>query len=145
MKFKYSDLNRKERDAFFATKKELAKLYADSKRADAILVAEERHLKRLAYLDRQIQTAEVKTERARIFEALKLFDATQYIADASETELKYAAAINELEPIDRLIIIDHFMNGVPYWKLGKKIGYAERAVRYHADLAILKLAGGVKI
>ncbi len=36
---------------------------------------------------------------------------------------------------------DHYMNGAPYRKIGKRIAYDERTVRRIANRAVMKLAG----
>ncbi len=43
---------------------------------------------------------------------------------------KYSNAINALSQIDRAIV-DEYLHGHPLWKIGKRVGYSERGVKYH--------------
>jgi len=49
-------------------------------------------------------------------------------------------AISKLDPLDRTIILDGYINGKPYWKIGRDIGYTERGVQKRIGAIIEKLA-----
>ena len=49
-------------------------------------------------------------------------------------------AINKLEPFDKTIILDGYINGKAYWKIGRDIGYTERGVQKRVSIAIELIA-----
>ena len=89
------------------------------------LTVEKRHKERLEVLQKQQQTEEVKQNIADIEAVLATLDTAKYIQRATELESRYIEAINKLDPLDKTIILDGYVNGKAYWKIGRDIGYTE--------------------
>lgn len=62
------------------------------------------------------------------------------VASVSKMEQKYMVAIAKLEPIDKTIILDWLVNGKPYWKIGRDIGYSEDRVYRKICQAVKQIA-----
>ena len=104
------------------------------------LQVKERHEKRLAWLKERQPTKEVKSDIEQIQKVLATLDIEKYISKATAIEAKYMEAINKLEPFDKTIILDGYINGKAYWKIGRDIGYTERGVQKRVSIAIELIA-----
>ena len=104
------------------------------------LTVEKRHKERLEVLQKQQQTEEVKQNIADIEAVLATLDTAKYIQRATELELRYIEAINKLDPLDKTIILDGYVNGKAYWKIGRDIGYTEVGVQKRVNKIIEILA-----
>ena len=80
----------------------------------------------------------------RIEDAIKALRVDEHIRAAAELEGRYMDAISSLEPLDRAIIIDGYVNGKAYWKIGRDIGYTERGIQKRVTIAIEKIAAAMK-
>ncbi len=121
-------------------KKELRKLRTLTHSIEATLRTRELHERRRAVLREREQTPEVLAELLRLERIISAMSIEAESRAASELEHKYMAAISSLEPIDKTIILDGYINGKPYWKIGRDIGYSEDGVKKRARLALVKLA-----
>lgn len=104
------------------------------------LTVEKRHKERLEVLQKQEQTEEVKQNIADIEAVLATLDTAKYIQRATELESRYIEAINRLDPLDKTIILDGYVNGKAYWKIGRDIGYTEVGVQKRVNKIIEILA-----
>jgi DNA-directed RNA polymerase specialized sigma24 family protein len=104
------------------------------------LQVKERHERRLELLRKGKQTPENLDEMSKICKVLSTLHIEDSIQKATELELRYAEAIQSLEPLDRTIILDGYINGKAYWKIGRDIGYTERGIQKRINEAIEKLA-----
>ena len=104
------------------------------------LTVEKRHKERLEVLQKQQQTEEVKQSIADIEAVLATLDTAKYIQRATELESRYIEAINKLDPLDKTIILDGYVNGKAYWKIGRDIGYTEVGVQKRVNKIIEILA-----
>ena len=104
------------------------------------LTVEKRHKERLEVLRKQQQTEEVKQNIADIEAVLATLDTAKYMQRATELELRYIEAINKLDPLDKTIILDGYVNGKAYWKIGRDIGYTEVGVQKRVNKIIEILA-----
>lgn len=104
------------------------------------LTVEKRHKERLEVLRKQQQTEEVKQNIADIEAVLATLDTAKYIQRATELELRYIEAINKLDPLDKTIILDGYVNGKAYWKIGRDIGYTEVGIQKRVNKIIEILA-----
>lgn len=104
------------------------------------LTVEKRHKERLEILRKQEQTEEVKQNIADIEAVLASLDTAKYIQRATELESRYIEAINKLDPLDKTIILDGYVNGKAYWKIGRDIGYTEVGVQKRVNKIIEILA-----
>ena len=69
-----------------------------------------------------------------------LMSIEEYIKEATDIEAKYMSAINQLDPLDKAIVLDNLVNGIPYWKIGLKLGYTEDGIKKRINKAIRKLS-----
>ena len=104
------------------------------------LTVEKRHKERLEVLQKQQQTEEVKQNIADIEAVLATLDTAKYIQRATELESRYIEAINKLDPLDKTIILDGYVNGKAYWKIGSDIGYTEVGIQKRVNKIIEILA-----
>lgn len=104
------------------------------------LTVEKRHKERLEVLQKQEQTEEVKQNIADIEAVLATLDTAKYIQRATELESRYIEAINRLDPLDKTIILDGYVNGKAYWKIGRDIGYTEVGIQKRVNKIIEILA-----
>lgn len=104
---------------------ELRTLRNAGRKADAILEARTRHEKRLAYLNANHQEKEI----AACIDRLLALDPSSAMAAAASLEEKYLPYLLSLDAIDSTIMIESFINGKPYWKVGKKVGYSASGVQ----------------
>lgn len=98
-----------------------------------------RHEERRAYL-KGLGSLDVMIEIERIDAILASLKIEDSIKRAGELELAYMEAIGKLGIIDRTVVIDGYLNGVPFWKIGKKLGYSEDGIKKRAARALDKLA-----
>ncbi len=124
-------------------KKDLRELKKYTHAIKQLEVAEKTHLARIKLLEglpRSERTeALIEKERALI----SSLNCQSVIENACTLEEKYISAINALPLIDRGIIVDAFINGTPYWKIGLEVGYSEEGVRKMVSRIIKKIAQSV--
>ena len=108
---------------------------------DAMKDTQQRYLKRIETLSKFVQTEQIKDQINTTKKLLNLMDIDTYIKDAIEIEQKYMSVINKLEPIEKTIIIESFINGKPYWKIGMDLFYSEETVRKKVDKILRKMVG----
>lgn len=106
---------------------------------EALKSSQDRYIKRIEMLSRLAQTDKIKERIESTKNVMNLMNIEEYIEEANSLESKYMSAINQLEPLDRAIIIECFINGLPYWKLALKLGYSEDGIRKKADKIMRKL------
>lgn len=121
-------------------KKDLRQLRKLAHSIEVFLLVKERHEKRLAWLKERPQTNEVKSDIDQIEKILANLDIERYISRATAIEAKYMETINKLEPFDRTIILDGYINGKAYWKIGRDIGYTEAGIQKRVNKIIEILA-----
>lgn len=121
-------------------KRDLRNLRKLTHSIEVSLQVKERHEKRLAWLKERQPTKEVKSDIEQIEKVLATLDIEKYISKATAIEAKYMEAINKLEPFDKTIILDGYINGKAYWKIGRDIGYTERGVQKRVSIAIELIA-----
>lgn len=92
-------------------KRDLRQLRKVTHSIEAFMTMKDKHEKRLEYLSGLPPSKEVDEEKKRIEELLKRIDIQGYIARATALEEKYMAAIDKLDPLDKKIIIDGYING----------------------------------
>ncbi len=103
------------------------------------LQVKERHEKRLAILQ-QKSTQEFEEEISKIKQVLSTLKIEESIKKATALELKYSEAISKLDSLDKVIILDGYINGKAYWKIGRDIGYTEVGVQKRIKKIFEKLA-----
>lgn len=103
------------------------------------LNCKQNHERRLEVLRNGKQTKETVDEIRKIEGVLSSLNIEANIKKATALETIYMEAIGQLEGFDKTIIIDSYINGKPYWKIGRDIGYTEVGIRKRIDKAIEKL------
>ena len=117
-----------------------------------------RELKKHTHAVKQLESAQrMHFARIKLLEALPKSEKTENLIEKEKLlissidyqgvieksctlEEKYMAAINTLPLVDRGMIVDAFINGTPYWKIGLEIGYSEEGVRKRVSKIISKIA-----
>ena len=110
-------------------KRDLRRLRKVTHSVEVTLQVKERHEKRLSYLEREKPTKENIEEARKIRKNLASLRIDDIIKEATTLESLYMEAISKLEPLDRTIILDGYINGKAYWKIGRDIGYTENGVQ----------------
>lgn len=121
-------------------KKDLRRLSKLSHSIEVSLTIKERHEKRRELLLQEEQTEETIGEISKIDRVLSSLHIQEYIKEATALEERYMGAISRLEPLDKTIILDGYINGKAYWKIGRDIGYTEDGVKKRVKKSIEKLA-----
>ena len=62
------------------------------------------------------------------------------ILKSQELTGKYAAAIGSLDAEDKAMLLDCYINGMPYWKIAMEYGFSEEGARKHIDKIVKKIA-----
>lgn len=107
---------------------------------EALKMSQHRYLQRIEALSRLVQTDKIKEQISTTKKVMSLMKLEDYVKDATEIESKYMSAINQLDPLDRVIILDNLVNGLPYWKIGLNLGYSEDGIKKRVNKAVRKLA-----
>lgn len=107
---------------------------------EVALQVKERHEKRLGVLQQGKQSPENIDEIMKIKKVLETLHIEENIKKATEIELRYVEAIEKLEPLDKVIVLDGYINGKAYWKIGRDIGYTERGIQKRIGIIFGKLA-----
>ena len=100
----------------------------------------ERHERRLSYLEREKPSKENIEEAQKIRKNLASLRIDDIIKEATTLESLYMEAISKLEPLDRTTILDGYINGKAYWKIGRDIGYTEVGIQKRVNKIIEILA-----
>ncbi len=127
----------KQRQEIIRELRELRKL---THSIDVALKVKENHEKRREYLISRGITENSLAEIRKIDDILRSLQIDDSIKRASTLELKYMTAIGKLERIDRTIILDGYINGKPYWKIGRDIGYTEDGIKKRMSKIIERIA-----
>lgn len=106
---------------------------------EAMLTLRDSHERRIKYLTER-GTTETLAEAEHAKKLLDGLKIDESIAKANELEARYMSAIGKLEPLERTVIIEGYINGKPYWKIGKEMGYSERSIQNKVNSALDKLA-----
>lgn len=129
-----------ENNLIYQIRTDLRKLKKIQKSIDIYQEVEERHKKRLALLKAGEQTKSAIEDIAKIQEILKNISTSECISRSLAIESKYMSAINKLEPLDKTLILDGYINGVRYRDIGEKLGYSEIGIQKKMSIAIERLA-----
>ena len=107
---------------------------------DGLYNLQKTHEKRLSLLEKMERSAKVQRAILQEKQSLDKIDALGYIQESRDLESKYMRAINSLDPVDKAIIIESFINGVAYWKIGNQLGFTSEGVRKRIQRALAKIA-----
>lgn len=123
-----------------AIKKDLRQLRKVTHSIEALMTMKDKHEKRLEYLSGLPPSEAVEEEKRKITSLLEKVDIQGYIARATALEERYMAAIDKLDPLDKKILIDGYINGKAYYKIGWEIGFSTQGVQNRISIIIKKIA-----
>lgn len=123
-----------------AIKKDLRQLRKVTHSIEALMTMKDKHEKRLEYLSGLPPSEAVEEEKRKITSLLEKVDIQGYIARATALEEKYMAAIDKLDPLDKKILIDGYINGKAYYKIGWEMGFSTQGVQNRISIIIKKIA-----
>ena len=106
---------------------------------EALKRSQARYTERIDTLSKFVQTPKIKEQIEATKKVMSLMQIEEYIKEANELESKYIPIINNLEPIEKTIIMESFFDGKPYWKVGNMISYCEDTVRKKANKIMRKM------
>lgn len=95
---------------------------------------------RIKMLERMERTEKINNIIERERNLIATLDVATKINEALLLEEKYMGIIMSLEPLDRSIILDTYINGLPYWKIGMQVGYSEEGIRKKISKIIKNIA-----
>lgn len=121
-------------------KKDLRQLRKVTHSIEALMTMKDKHEKRLEYLSGLPPSESVEEEKRKIVSLLEKVDIQGYIARATALEERYMAAIDKLDPLDKKILIDGYINGKAYYKIGWDIGFSTQGVQNRISIIIKKIA-----
>ena len=127
-------------------RRDLRTLKKLSHSVDTLMGVKRRHEARIEYLkkERDGSIGEVRERLEddinRVEKFLNSICIGELIREATEMEQKYIELINRLPMVDRTIILDGYINGTPYWKVGRAVGYTERGIQNRVQCIIETLA-----
>lgn len=123
-----------------AIKKDLRQLRKVTHSIEALMTMKDKHEKRLEYLSGLPPSEAVEEEKRKITSLLEKVDIQGYIARATALEERYMAAIDKLDPLDKKILIDGYINGKAYYKIGWEMGFSTQGVQNRISIIIKKIA-----
>lgn len=121
-------------------KKELRRIRKLSHVIEASTKARERLENRRKLLEKAEQSEKSKLEIEKIERVISSLNVEHLIAESTELEERYIKAISTFPPLDQVIIIDSYINGLTYWQIGRKIGYSESGVKRRIKKVVERLA-----
>ena len=84
-----------------------------------------------------------KQEINALNEVINKMNIEQYIKRAVQLQNTYTSAINSLGVVDKTILIEYYINGVPAWKIANALGYTEDGIRKRLSKAVCKIAKAI--
>lgn len=121
-------------------KRDLKNLKAYAHAINKLKMTQQTHEMRIKMLEKMAKTEKINSIIEREKKLLSSLDVATKINDALTLEEKYMGAIMSLDPFDRSIILDAYINSLPYWKIGMEIGYSEEGVRKRVSKIIKNIA-----
>lgn len=121
-------------------KKDLKSLKNYTLAINKLRETQETHIMRIKMLEKMQKSEKVNSIIERERKLLSDLDIATKISEAQEIEEKYMKTILSLSPLDRSIILDAYINGQAYWKIGVAIGYSEEGVRKKISKIIKNIA-----
>lgn len=120
-------------------KKDLRRLRKLAHSIEVATTVKERHTRRKELLMQGEQNEETQEEISRIDRVLSSLRVEEHIKQATALEERYMEAIGRLDPLDKTIILDGYINGKAYWKIGRDIGYTEDGIKKRVGKIIEKI------
>lgn len=118
-------------------KAELKELRHLSHSINALMAVQKRLCERLEWL--RAKSNVDKEEIEKTCRQIASINLTDKIRRSVLLEQKYMTIIWQLPSIDQTIIIEAFINGLPYWKVGQIVGYSQDGIKKRIPLALAKV------
>lgn len=118
-------------------KAELKELRHLNHSIDALMSVQNRLCERLEWLRSKSNVD--KDEIEKTCRQIASINLTDKITRSIMLEQKYMAIIEQLPTIDQTIILEAFINGLPYWKVGQIVGYSQDGIKKRIPLALAKV------
>ncbi|MBQ8545653.1 MAG: sigma-70 family RNA polymerase sigma factor [Clostridia bacterium] len=106
-------------------------------RLQKVVSTHEARIKMLKRMKDSEKTRELIKKEESLLDSIKL---CEEIDNARHIEEKYMHAILALDPVDKSIILDTYINGEPYWKIGLELGFSEESIRKKVSKIIKTIA-----
>lgn len=124
----------------YIVRKDLRALKKSSRTIKRLIELQGIHFKRIEVLEAMSNDTQAQAlieKEKEIALSLKL---KEQIEESQSLEAKYMDIINRLDPTDKAMVLDCFLNGMPYWKLGMEYGFAEEGARKHIESIVKRIA-----
>jgi DNA-directed RNA polymerase specialized sigma24 family protein len=121
-------------------KKDLNELRKLTHAIKAIESAANTHKSRINLLSSLTQNDKIKELISKEEALLKDIYGADKIEQTQSLERVYMGAIMSLDPTDRSIALNTYINGLPYWKTGLEVGYTEEGVRKRIAKIVKQIA-----
>ena len=121
-------------------KRDLRGLKKSSRAVKRLLEIQGLHYKRINALSHMEQTKEIVEATKKEKELLSALNITEELCKAQDVEKKYSTALSSLSTEDKAMVLDCYINGLPYWKIGMEYGFSEAGARKHIDTLVKKLS-----
>ncbi|MBQ8146794.1 MAG: hypothetical protein IJ039_08415 [Clostridia bacterium] len=124
----------------YIIRKDLRALKKSSRTIKRLIELQGIHFKRIRALEAMSNDTQAQAlieKEKEIALSLKL---KEQIEESQSLEAKYMDIISRLDPTDKAMVLDCFLNGMPYWKLGMEYGFAEEGARKHIESIVKRIA-----
>ena len=121
-------------------KKDLRELKKHAHAIEKLRSVQSTHLARIKMLEKMNQSEKTREIIENEMRHIELLPISEEIESARKLEEKYMGAISRLGPIEKSIVIDTYINGIPYWKVGAELNYSEEGVRKRLSKAIREIS-----
>jgi DNA-directed RNA polymerase specialized sigma24 family protein len=121
-------------------KRDLRQLRKITHSIEVAMKVKEGREKRLEVLRSAKPSDDTVCEIQKIEHTISSLHIEESIKRSTALETLYMDAINNLDPLDKTIILDAYINGKAYWKIGRDIGYTEIGVQKRIKRILENLA-----
>ena len=124
----------------YKVRKDLRALKKSSHAVQRLIEIRGMHYKRIDLLSSLPKSPETDSLISKEQELISALGITKQLQECAELEERYLSAIYALPPCDKAMMLDCFVNGMPYWKIANEYGYSEEGARKHISALIGKIA-----
>lgn len=124
----------------YKVKRDLRALKKSSHALERLISIRGTHYTRIKLIESLPKSPENEMLLAKEKELISALDVAKLIKENEAIEEKYMGAISTLPSRDRAMVLDCYINGMPYWKIGLEYGYSEEGARKHVETIVKKIA-----
>lgn len=121
-------------------KRELRALKKGAHAIERLIAIQGTHFTRIEALSKLEQTPKIKEligAEEKLIASLKI---NEEIEKNAELEGRYSRVLESLPLADRAMLLDCYVSGSPYWRIGMEYGFSEEGARKHLDRIVKKIA-----